>query len=65
MNGTITGPKWAVYDPTKFWLTDTCAGGAWSETVEEAVWFDGPQEALAALIVADIDGEQIVLCRVR
>jgi hypothetical protein len=72
MNGTTKGPKWAVYHAERFWLTDTCVQGAWSETVEEATWFDSRQEASDALIAAEIYSPVsrladlgITLCRVR
>lgn len=67
MNGTTKGPKWAVYHRERYWLADTCAGGTWSETSEEAVWFDTEDDAAAALAEAEIeiDPHDIVICRVR
>lgn len=66
------GQKWAVYHETRFWLADTCAGGAWSETFEEAVWFDSRAEATAALraaeiVVVDVNIDELglTICRVR
>ncbi len=69
-------PKFAVYHVERHWLIDTCAGGTWNETVEEACWFDTIDEAREALRAAEIvpkvawsrpeiipDG--IVICRVR
>lgn len=38
------------------WLMDTCAGGSWSVSFEDAVWFDTPELAAVALS----DGEQEV-----
>lgn len=61
-----TGKKYAVYHPIHFWLADTCAGGAWSETVEEACWFDSLEEVTAALTAAEIEGvDAMMVCRVR
>jgi hypothetical protein len=57
---------YAVYHLTRYWLADTCAGGSWNETVEEAVWFDSRQEAEAALQAAEIEFDSLVIiCRVR
>lgn len=64
---TTHGPKWAVYHRKRFWLADTCAGGAWSSTVEEAEWFDSEDAAAQALADAEIeiDPHDIVIARVR
>jgi hypothetical protein len=61
------GAKWAVYHRKSFWLTDTCAGGSWSSTVEEAEWFDTETAAAEALAAAEIeiDPHDIVILRVR
>ena len=61
----VSTGKYAVYHPSLFWLTDTCAGGSWSETVEEAVWFDSRHEAVAALAAAEIPSDHLIICRVR
>lgn len=63
MNGT-KGPKWAVYSPELFWMTDTCAGGSWSPTVEEAEWFDSPGEASEAFAATEATVQTYVV-RVR
>lgn len=68
MNGTIKAPKWALYHKTQFWLTDTCAGGSWSEDVANAVWFDSEKDAWQAAHGADIlDGhiDVLAVCRLR
>lgn len=56
---------WAVYHTEYFWLIDTCAGGSWSSTVEEAEWFDTPEQAYEALTAAEIDHARVAVCRVR
>ena len=67
MNGTTQEPKWAVYHHKLFWLADTCAGGTWSSTVEEAEWFDTADDAAKQIAEAEIeiDPHDIVICRVR
>lgn len=42
--------------PLGFWLMDTCAGGTWSASFDDAVWFESPELAATALD----DGEQEV-----
>jgi hypothetical protein len=56
---------WAVYHDEYFWLTDTCAGGSWSSTVEEAEWYDTDTEAWEALTAAEIDRARVHVVRVR
>lgn len=61
---TQVGPKYAVYrhDPLDrgdvvdgfYWLVDTGVGGTWSVDVDEAQWFDSPDDAKAALYACDI-----------
>jgi hypothetical protein len=67
MNGTTTGPKWAIYCRKRFWLVDTCAEGTWSSTAEEATWFNSEDEASRELDESDVefDPHDIVFCRVR
>lgn len=64
---TARTAKWAVYHRKLFWLTDTCAGGAWSEAYEEAKWFDSEDEATTELGASEIelDPHELVICRVR
>jgi len=59
-----SGGKYAVYAHCGMWLVDTCAGGTWSYSVDDAVWFDSADEARAALGAAEIV-ETVVVCRVR
>lgn len=49
--------KYAVYSATHGWLQDTCAGGAFSWNVEDAVWFDSVVDAQGALAAAEIEVE--------
>jgi hypothetical protein len=60
-----SGKRYAVYHPSLYWLVDTCAGGSWSETVEEASWFMSPDDAALALAAAEIAEPDVVICRVR
>lgn len=47
--------KFAVWLVGVGWLVDTCAGGATSDRIANAVLFDSEDEALAALAAAGID----------
>lgn len=56
--------KYAVYAQCGMWLQDSCAGGSWSHSVEDACWFDSADEARSALKSAEI-AETILVIRVR
>lgn len=50
------GEKYAVYrDVDGYgWLMDTCAGGTWSWDIDDAQWFDRPDDAIGALYACDL-----------
>lgn len=48
--------KYAVYrDVEGFgWMVDTGVGGTWSWNVDDAEWFNSPEDAIGALYACDI-----------
>lgn len=47
--------RWVVWHVARGYLVDTCAGGAWSANLDDAIWYDTSDEARAALRFAEID----------
>lgn len=59
----MSDKKFAIYrhDPLErwlvdgfYWLVDTGVGGTWSTNVDQAEWFDSPEDAIEALHACDI-----------
>lgn len=55
----MTPPRWAVYRYLTNlscwgWVMDTCAGGVYSNDVDEAKWWSSPDEAANELRACDM-----------